>query len=140
MATDTVRTRWIGDMAFEGDVDGHKIIVDALPQAGGQNRGARTKPVMMLALAGCTGMDVISISKKMRLEIQDLDIIISGDLSDDLPRRYISMHIIYEIKGRNLPMDKLRKVVEMSEQKYCGVRAVYEKAVKMTSEIKIIEI
>lgn len=139
MATDTVKTKWIGNMAFEGDLEGHKIIVDALPQAGGENRGARPKPLMLLSLAGCTGMDVISISKKMRLEIENLDIIITGELSDDYPKRYTSMHVIYEIKGKNLPIDKLQKVVEMSEQKYCGVRAVYDKAIKMTSEIKIIE-
>lgn len=139
MASDTVKTKWIGNMAFEGDVEGHKIIVDAMPQAGGENRGARPKPVMMLSLAGCTGMDVISISKKMRLEIEALDIIVSGELSEDYPKRYTSMHVIYEIKGKNLPMDKLQKIIELSEQKYCGVRAVYEKAIAMTSEIRIIE-
>lgn len=138
MTTDKATAKWLGKMAFEGEIDGHKITIDAMPQAGGENRGARPKPLMLLALAGCTGMDVVSIAAKMRIEIENLNIIVSGDVTDDYPKRYQSMHVIYEISGKNLPEEKLRKIVEMSEQKYCGVSAVYNKSVKMTSEIKII--
>lgn len=126
-------------MAFEGDVDGHRIIIDALPAAGGENRGVRPKPLMLLALAGCTGMDVVSMLRKMRIDFQDLRIIVDGDLKEDYPKHYHSMHVIYEITGKNIPEDKVRKVVELSEEKYCGVSAVYKKYVKMSSEIRIIE-
>ncbi len=139
MTTDKATARWLGKMAFEGDVDGHKITIDALPQSGGENRGARPKPLMLLALAGCTGMDVVLIAGKMRIEIENLNITVSGEVTEDYPKRYHSMHVVYEISGKNLPADKLQKIVEMSEHKYCGVSAVYNKSVKMTSEIKIIE-
>jgi len=139
MTNDKATARWLGKMAFEGEIEGHKITIDALPQAGGENRGVRPKPLMLLALAGCTAMDVVSIAGKMRIEIENLNIIVSGEVTDDYPKRYHSMHVVYEISGKNLPEDKLRKIVEMSEHKYCGVSAVYNKSVKMTSEIKIIE-
>ncbi|NMC39099.1 MAG: OsmC family protein [Bacteroidales bacterium] len=139
MGKDKVTTRWLGNMAFEGDVDGHKIVIYALPAAGGENRGARPKPLMLLALAGCTGMDVVSMLKKMRVDFQDLRIIVEGDITEDYPKHYHSMHVVYEISGKNIPEDKVRKVVELSEEKYCGVSAVYKKYVKMSSEIRIME-
>ena len=139
MAQDIVSTKWIGDMAFEGEIDGHKIVMDALPEAGGKNRGARPKPLMLLALSGCTGMDIVSMLKKMRVAIESLNVIVKGDLTEDYPKHYHSMHVIYEIAGKNIPEDKVRKAVEMSEEKYCGVTAVYNKYVKMTSEIRIME-
>lgn len=139
MNTDKATAKWIGKMAFEGEIDGHKITIDAMPQAGGENKGSRPKPLMLLALAGCTGMDVVSIAAKMRIDIENLNIIVTGEVTDDYPKRYKTMHVVYEISGKNLPDEKLRKIVEMSEHKYCGVSAVYKKSVNLTSEIKLIE-
>jgi len=139
MTKEIVETRWLGNMAFEGTVSGHKIIVDAESHVGGENRGARPKSLMLLALGGCTGMDVVSILKKMRIEFENVSVIVEGELTQEYPKYYHSMHVIYEFKGPNLPFEKLRRAVELSEEKYCGVSAVYKKAVKMTSEIRIIE-
>ncbi len=126
-------------MAFETEVSGHKIIIDAEPHVGGENRGPRPKTLMLAALGGCTAMDVISILKKMRVEVEDLNVIVEGLLTEEHPKHFHKMHIIYEITGKGLPLDKLRKAVELSEEKYCGVSAVYKKVIGMTSEIKVIE-
>lgn len=134
---DIVTARWMDKMAFEGSVSGHKIIIDAGQNGGGEDRGARPKSLMLLALAGCTGIDVVSILKKMRVDVEDLNIIVEGELTDDYPKYYHSMHVIYEFTGKDLPPEKLEKAVEMSEEKYCGVSAVYKKVMKMTSEIRI---
>jgi len=139
MTKEIVETRWLGNMAFEGTVSGHKIIVDAESHVGGENRGARPKSLMLLALGGCTGMDVVSILKKMRIEFENVSVIVEGELTQEYPKYYHSMHVIYAFTGANLPFEKLRRAVELSEEKYCGVSAVYKKAVKMTSEIRIIE-
>ncbi len=136
---DVITAKWLGNLAFEGSVGGHKITIDAGRSGGGEDRGARPKSLMLLALAGCTGIDVISILKKMRVEVENLNITVEGNLTEEYPKYYHSMHVIYEFTGKNLPPDKLQKAVELSEEKYCGVSAVYKKAVKMTSEIKIIE-
>lgn len=139
-AKEIATTKWMGNMAFEGEVNSHKIILDAEPQFGGENRGPRPKPLMLLALGGCTAMDIISILTKMRVDIEGLNVIVEGDLTDDYPKHFYKMHIKYEFKGKNLPVDKLQKAIGMSEEKYCGVSAVYKKAqTEMTSEIRIIE-
>ncbi len=134
-----VNIKWLGNMAFEGEVGGHKIILDAAPESGGENKGARPKPLMLLALAGCTGMDVVSILKKMRVEFEDFQIFVEGDLTEEHPKYYQSMKVIYQFKGKDLPMDKLEKAVSLSEEKYCGVSALYKKAIPVSFEIRVIE-
>ena len=67
-----INTRWIDNMAFETEINGHKLIIDADHEVGGENLGPRPKPFMLAALGGCTAMDVISILKKMRVEVKSL--------------------------------------------------------------------
>jgi len=126
-------------MAFETEVSGHRIIIDADQGVGGENRGPRPKPFMLAALGGCTAMDVISILGKMRVEVDSFNVIVEGDLTEEYPKHFYKMHVVYEFTGKNLPPDKLQKAVSLSEEKYCGVSAVYKKALELTSEIKIIE-
>jgi len=134
-----IRTEWKGDMAFEADVNGHKVIMDAPVEGGGQNLGGSPKKLQLVALSGCTGMDVVSILKKMRVDIEKCNIEVQGDVTDEHPRHYSKMHVIYEFTGKKLPLDKLEKAVKMSEETYCGVEALYRKAIVVTSEIRIIE-
>jgi putative redox protein len=134
-----VNARWLDKMAFEAEVNGHKIILDAEPEVGGENRGPRPKPFMLTALGGCTAMDVISILKKMRVEVEKFNVHVEGDLTEEHPIQFYKIHVIYEFTGINLLTDKLKKAVELSEDRYCGVSAVYKKVMKLTSEIKIIE-
>jgi len=137
MSKDSVTTKWLGNMAFETDVHGHKIILDAGPQVGGENRGPTPKPLMLSALGGCTGMDVISILKKMQVEVESFSVKVETEVTEEFPKHYTKMHVIYEFTGKDLPMDKLKRAVELSEEKYCGVSAVYRKAIEMSSEIKV---
>ena len=139
MAKQEVKVSWLENMAFEADVNGHKIVLDAAEPVGGENRGPRPKPLMLTALAGCTGMDVVSILKKMRVQVEDFSVSVEGDLTDEHPKQYYKMNVIYEFKGKDLPLDKLKKAVSLSEENYCGVSAMYKKAIEVTSEIKIVE-
>lgn len=134
-----IKTEWKGDMAFEADVNGHKVIMDASTESGGHNLGSSPKKLMLVALSGCTGMDVVSILKKMRVDLEKCSIEVQGDVAEEHPKRYTKMHVIYKFTGKNLPMDKLEKAVKMSEETYCGVEALYRMAIEVTSEIKIIE-
>lgn len=134
-----IKTEWKGNLAFEADVNGHKVLMDATAEAGGENSGPGPKKLQLVALSGCTGMDVVSILKKMHVEIEKCNIEVQGDVTEEHPKQYSKMHVIYEFKGKNLPMDKLEKAVSMSEEKYCGVGALYRKAIEVTSEIRIIE-
>jgi putative redox protein len=138
MGKEIVTTKWLENMAFEAEINGHKIVIDAGPLVGGENRGPRPKPLMLAALGGCTAMDVISILKKMRVEVEDLNVIVEGDLTDEHPKHFTKIHVIYEFTGKDLPMEKLKTAIELSEERYCGVSAVYKKTMVITSEIKII--
>ncbi len=132
-----ISTSWKGDMVFEADMGGHPLVMDAPPEGGGTGKGARPKPLMIASLAGCTGMDVLSILKKMRVEPDEFNLHIEGDLTEDLPKHYQKMHIVYEFSGSDLPMDKLEKAVKLSKEKYCGVSHVYGQVMEITSEIRI---
>ena len=137
--TEVVSTKWLENMSFESEINGHKIVVDAKEEVGGQDKGPRPKPLMLAALGGCTSMDVISILKKMRVELKSLNVIVEGELSEEHPKHFTKMHVIYEVEGDNIPLDKIQKAVTLSEEKYCGVSVVYRQAIEITSEIRIRE-
>lgn len=130
---------WKRNMAFETEMDGHKIIVDASKEGGGDDLGVRPKKLMLTALAGCTGIDVIMILKKMKVVPEAFNVIVEGGLTEDQPQRYNEMKVVYQFKGKDLPMAKLEKAVKLSEEKYCGVSAVYKQVMDFKTEIRILE-
>ena len=133
----TVDTSWKGNMLFDANVSGHPVMMDALPAVGGEDKGSRPKELMLAALAGCTGMDVVSILKKMRVPFTGLDIRVEADVTEEHPKHYERMHIIYFFTGDNLQEEQLRKAIELSQERYCGVSHVYKKAMPVTFEIRI---
>ena len=135
---DVIIVKWVGDMDFEAEINEHKILVDASPEAGGNNKGPRPKPLLMVSLAGCTGMDVISILKKMKVEVDEFNVRVEGTLTDQHPKHFTEMHLVYEFKGSNLPVEKLKHAIELSQEKYCGVSASFKNAINISHEIKII--
>ena len=133
-----VRIKWHGDMAFAADVNGFAIRMDAAPEAGGQDMGPRPKPLTLAALGGCTGMDVVSILEKMRVQLDSFDMKIEAEQTDEHPRVYKKIHIVYTFKGKDLPLEKIQKAVDLSQDKYCGVSAMLRKAAAVTYEIEVL--
>ena len=136
---ETIKTRWLNDLAFEAEVDGHKIYIDTSQEHGGRNTGPRPKQLMMVALAGCTAMDVASILKKMREEVEEFTVEVEGDMAEEHPKKYEAMKVIYRIKGKNINRKNVEKAVDLSANKYCGVSANYSKSFPITHEIQIEE-
>lgn len=134
---ESLSIHWIDGMAFEGEVNGHKLVIDAVEAVGGKDRGPRPKPLMLMSLAGCTGMDVVSILKKMRVELDNFSVEVQANTTEEHPKHYDEMKVIYKFWGKDLPIEKIQKAVNLSEERYCGVSAVYKKYVKMTNEIQI---
>ncbi len=130
---------WTDNVAFQTDLDGHKVIIDADIPTGGNDLGPRPKKLMLTALAGCTGIDVIMILKKMKVSPESFNVIVEGDLTDEHPKYYHKIKVIYKFKGKDLPKDKLEKAVKLSEEKYCGVSALYKKAIDLETEIQVEE-
>lgn len=133
----SLNVNWIENMSFETELNGHKLVIDAAPENGGDNKGPRPKALMLLALAGCTGMDVVSILKKMKVEYERLSIEVQADMTEEHPMHYTKMHVIYKIWGNDLPLDKIQKAVSLSDERYCGVSAAYKKGMQLTHEIQV---
>lgn len=134
-----VETSWKGNMKFDALVNGHHLLMDGMPEVGGEDAGPRPKPLMIAALAGCTGMDVVWFLKKMRVIFESFDINIEAALTDEDPKHYTKMHLVYIFKGKGLDMEKLKKAVDLSQEQYCGVAVVYRQTMQLTYEIKVIE-
>ena len=129
-------------MAFEAEITGHKVLMDAHSEVGGEDRGPRPKPLLVAALTGCTGMDVVSILRKMQVaeDIESFEIKTETEMTEDHPKTYTKMHLIYEFKskGQPLPLAKIEKAVKLSQERYCGVSALLEKALELSYEIRIL--
>lgn len=134
-----INVKWTDGMSFEADIDGYKISIDSDPEFGGKSKGPKPKPFMMVALAGCTGMDLVSLMNKMRVKYDSLNIIVEGDITEEHPKHFTKMKVIYEISGKEVDLKKVEKAVTMSKDKYCGVSYSYKKAMEMEYEIKILD-
>jgi putative redox protein len=132
---DSVTLALKGNMSFDVDVNGHKMIIDSAEDFGGNNEGPRPKSLMLVALGGCTGMDVASILRKMRVSFTDFRIEVSGHITHDHPRHFDRMHIKYFISGKNISHEKVEQAVALSQEKFCGVSYSYKQSIELTSEI-----
>ena len=126
---------WKDKMAFEAIVNDHKITIDARAEVGGEDKGPRPKPLLLASLGGCTGMDLISIPKKMRVAPEQLNVSLERHHPDEHPKHYDKLHIKYFFKGKDLPMKKLEKAVNLSQERYCGVSYLLGKGAEITHEI-----
>jgi len=134
-----IKATLLSGLAFEGEVGGHKIYMDTGAEHGGKNLGPRPKPLMMLSLAGCTGMDVAAILKKMKVELESFTVEVEGDITEEHPKRFDRMKVIYRLKGKDIPFKSVEKAVNLSRERYCGVSANYSKAFPIDHEIIIEE-
>jgi len=127
-----------GNMAFEMQINGHTVTTDATPENGGDGLGPSPKALLLAGLIGCSGIDIMLITKKMRLDIEDVKVEIEAEPRDEDPKIYNYINLIYTFKGKNLPYSKLERAVKLSLDKYCGVAAMLNKVVPITYEIQII--
>jgi putative redox protein len=130
---------WKSNMAFEASINGHQLIMDIDSSGGGQNLGPRPKILLLAGLGGCTGMDVVSILAKMKIIPEKFWMDISAELSDEHPKVFNHIKLVYYFQGENLDLDKLEKAVNLSKDRYCGVSAMLSKTAEMQFEIKIVD-
>lgn len=135
--TNHISTKWKGGMAFESNnPSGIDLTIDAGPDDGGEGKGLRPKALMLSGLAGCSGLDVASLIKKMKLEVDDFTIETIANLTDEHPKYYDHVVIEYHFHGANLNEDKLQRAVDLSVEKYCGVMEMFRRFAEL--EIKTI--
>lgn len=133
--TNLITTKWLGNMAFESsNPSGLNLKIDAGPDAGGEGKGLRPKALMLSALAGCSGLDVAMLIKKMKLDVDEFSIDTSANLTDEHPKYYDAVTIEYHFRGNNLDEKKLQRAVDLSVEKYCGVMEMFRKFAKLKIE------
>ena len=133
--SDTVKATWQGNMHFISESNEGVVNLDASTEFGGDDKGLRSKSLMLTSLAGCTGMDLGSLIKKMRIEVAGISITVTAELTDEHPKIYKSTHIVYQFTGDNLEEEKLTKAVNLSVDRYCGVIAMFRAFSEVTTEI-----
>lgn len=134
--TNQVNATHISGNHFSVAVNGHTIDIDTDVEGGGTNKGPGPKIFMLLSLAGCTGMDIVPMLRKMRAPFSDLSIRVEGSLTEEDPRIYDKTKIIYTIKIAKDDEAKMAKAVKLSKTKYCGVSKMFESFSEVVFEIE----
>jgi len=132
--------KWIEKMKFVGVTPScHHVAMDAVPEVGGDNSAPRPADLLLVALGGCTGMDVVSILRKMRVEFKSLEILVDGEPRKEHPKYFEKIHVKYILMGKALDESKVKTAIELSEEKYCSVSALLKKGTELTFDYEIIE-
>ena len=136
---DSTKVTWRDGMTFDAELDNHTITMDAAEKFGGRGLGARPKAMLLPALAGCTGMDVVSMLNKMRVPLEGFDLEVTGEMTDEHPKVYGKLHILYRFRGKDLDRSKIDRAVELSQKTYCGVTAMLSSTAEITYDIEVSE-
>lgn len=125
-------------LCFTGTGDSnHRVIMDTSIMVGGHESGSSPKELFLMSLAGCAGMDVASILKKMKLNINKFKIIVESDLTDENPKIFKRIKLEYHFYGDRLETEKIEKAIDLSQNRYCGISAMIKKAVPIDTSYKI---
>jgi putative redox protein len=130
----------INGISFVGKGDtNHWVAIDGPEEFGGSEAGSRPKELLLMALGGCTASDVVSILRKKRVAFDSLDIHVKADVADEFPKVFTKIHIEYVFYGKNLDTKDLERAIELSQNKYCPITAMIEKACPISHSYKINE-
>lgn len=121
-----MNTVWKEKMAFESQLGNHVVRMDTTPEMG-DDSGASPKQLLLAGLAGCTGMDVVSLLNKMRMPYDNFEMDIEADLTEEHPIVFSDIRLIYKFYGSELDKAKIEKAVKLSQDRYCGVSAMLKK-------------
>lgn len=134
------KVTWHDGLHFTGVADsGHDIILDGDPSVGGSDLGSRPLELMLMSLAGCTGMDVISILRKKRQDVVGFEVRTHAERAKTHPKVFTAVSVEYIITGHNIDPKAVERAIDLSENAYCPAQAMLVKAVPITHTYQIIE-
>jgi putative redox protein len=117
--------------------DGATIQIDGSPAVGGENKGFRPMQLLLAGLGGCSTIDIVSILKKQRQELEDIRVVVDGEREPNVePSLFRDIHVHFILKG-DLDADKVKKAVDLSMEKYCSVAKTLEKTARITYDFEI---
>jgi putative redox protein len=115
-------TKWKKAHEFTSCLDHNTIAID-----GRRQHGFGPKALLLAGLAGCSGIDIVDILEKMRVEFADFEIDVEAGQTEEHPKVYTDINITYKIKTDKSNEDKVKKAIDLSLEKYCGVSAMLRK-------------
>ncbi len=128
---------WRGGLAFEGITEAGQTVPMDSPAAPGGPSGPSPMELLLISLAGCTAMDVVSILRKKRQDVTGLEINIVGDRVDEHPKRYTDIELEFVIRGRDVDPGAVARAIELSEDKYCSISAGLRPKATIVSRFRI---
>ena len=134
-----IKTTWKGNMQFESTNPGGNLMIDGGSENDDNRDGYRPKALMLSSLAGCSGLDIVPLLKKMRAEVDNIEIDVTANLTEEHPKYYDKVHVAYTFYGNNLKKNMIEKAVGLSVEKYCGVMEMFRSFAKVTTEIIYVE-
>lgn len=130
--------RYAGDEFFIGTPpSGHAQLMDS---KGDRHAAPTPMEMLLVSVAGCTAVDVISILQKKRQDVTDYNVEITGTRADDHPRKYTAFHVHHIVHGRSVSADAVEQAIELSDTKYCSVAATVRPTAEITTTYEIIEV
>lgn len=138
---DIVNVKWNGKRRFVAwDEAGHGVVMDAKAEYHGDGSGVRPVELVLYGIAGCTGMDVISILEKKRQQVTDFDMVVRGtQRTDDYPKIYTKIEIEYVVTGIDVKPEAVARAIELSEEKYCSVRHMLCPQTEVVTSYRVVE-
>ncbi len=137
----TATARLQGAMRFLGESgSGHTLTMDAAEHSGGEDAGFRPMELLIVGLAGCTAMDVISILRKKREDVTDYEVRVTGERAEDHPMVFTNVTVTHIVTGRHVRPESVARAVELSETKYCGASATLSKTARVTHTFEVREV
>lgn len=129
---------WKGKMKFDGAVtSGFHLPLDTSVEQGGENNGFRPMELLLVGLAGCTAMDVISILQKKRQDVTGFEVNVNGERASDHPKVYTHIMVNYRVVGNQIDPAAVERAVELSETKYCSAINTFNKTAVIEHTISI---
>jgi len=131
---------WVDGMLMVGKShSGHSITMDGPIEIGGENLGVRPMEMLLLGVAGCTMIDVVTTLKKMRQDLSHCETKISAERANEHPKVFTDIHIQFLVKGKNLDSKKVDKAITLSAEKYCSASIMLGKTAKITHDFEVLE-
>ncbi len=135
-----ISVNWIDGMLMVGkSQSGHSITMDGPPEIGGNNLGVRPMEMLLLGVAGCTMIDVVTTLKKMRQDLTNCETKLSAERADEHPKVFTDIHIQFIVKGQDLDPKKVEKAITLSAEKYCSASIMLGKTASITHDFEIVE-
>ena len=135
-----VSVNWVDGMLMVGKShSGHSITMDGPPEIGGDNLGVRPMEMLLLGVAGCTMIDVVTTLKKMRQELTHCETKVNAERADDHPKVFTDIHIHFLVKGNDLDSKKVEKAITLSAEKYCSASIMLGKTASISHDFEILE-